>query len=186
MSETAKELFFVLLGAMLGGNLVLAQGFGLRTFSFQERSPGKILREGAGLAGMIFLSVLAAVSAEHYLPEGWNPGWANAGVALGASLLVFGLGSVRSFPAKGGTTPVLLFAAAMIALLEELGPAEAACYGLGAGFGAAAATALLAGISERLDFSVVPRFFKSAPVYFIALGILSLVFHYFRELTKMH
>lgn len=182
MDNALKDLVLILWVAAVGSNLVLAQGLGLRWFSPAERRPEGVVREGAAWAVMIFLAAFGAAWLNLYI----NGETARLGASLAASFILCALGRTRFSCARREAAPVLLFAAAMIVMLEDMPPAEAACYGFGAGCGVLLATVLAAGISERLDFTAVPKVFKSAPVFFISLGIISLVFHSFRELSKMH
>ena len=180
-----KELLPVFGVAALGSNLVFICGLGLRYFSPSDRASRGVFAEAVFLWLMIAAAALLSAGLDAFTPARWETAYGKTAFLLSGSFLIYQAGarffSFRRFEAGA----VLLFAAALVTGFVEMSFFEQAGYGLGAGAGAAMAWGLMAGISERLDFSRVPKFLKTAPVFFIALGILNLVFHYFEGLSKM-
>jgi len=180
-----KELLLIFGVAALGSNLVFICGLGLRYFSPSERTPRGVFAEAVFLWLMIAAAALLSAGLDALTPAWWETACGKTAFLLFGSFLIYQAGarffSLRRFEAGA----VLLFAAALVAGFSGMSFFEQVSYGLGAGAGAAMAWGLMAGISERLDFSRVPKFLKTAPVFFIALGLLNLVFHYFEGLSKM-
>ncbi|HNV86448.1 MAG TPA: hypothetical protein PKL97_05730 [Candidatus Omnitrophota bacterium] len=179
------ELLLVFAVGALGGNLVFSGGLGLRYFLPSERTPGAVFAQACLLGTLIALAALFSAGLDIYAPAQWKAAYYRTAVLLCGSFLIYKAGGHFSPLRRFDAGPALLFAAALVTGTGEMPFPEKVFYGIGTGAGAAIAWILSAGLAERLDFNRAPKPLKSAPIFFIAVGLLTLAFHYFAGLSKM-
>jgi len=197
-----KELFLILVSAVLVNNFVLARFLGLCPFFGVSKKIETAI--GMGMA-VIFVMVLASVATWVI----WNfvlvPGPANViGLMFGRSMDLTFLKTVSYilviaslvqltemflmknnpslYQALGVFLPLITTNCAVlgVAILNTedkgYGLAATVVHAIGAGVGFTLALILMAGIRERLEISRVPKALEGFPIAFITAGLMAMAF----------
>lgn len=190
------ELGFILIGALLVNNFVLAQFLGLCPFMGVTRQYQPAL--AMGLATAFVLTSAAAVSHLLYhavlVPLGLEFLRIVAFIVVIAALVQFTEQLLRArspllHEVLGIYLPLItsncaVLAVALLAVGQQLGFLETLIYALGAAAGFSLVLVLFAALRERLDQAPVPAPFRGVPVALITAGILSLGFMGFAGLAS--
>jgi len=176
MAETVADLFSgIITGAVLS-NLLLALGLGAGVLE-----SGRIrLEHGEEEALAGFFAMLLGLSfcyvVDHALRStGLEGPWR---VPVFTMICYIACRSMRYGgyrPAKE-TVLTATLAGAFYLSHKQAGLYEALGFTLGSALGISVIWMLLVGIMERLELSRVPKNFKGAPIFFVSLGVLSLIF----------
>lgn len=158
---------------------LLATGLGLGSFPEGPDKLKTVCREGLGTVWVMVISVSLSGFLDFYGLQLMLPPVARAVIFLLLAYLVLKIASV--YGKIKCPEAVLPFALAVTLLVreEEMFALETAGYALGAALGTGLVLFLGAAVMERLDFSPVSRDYRIVPLFFVVLGLLSLIFRVF-------
>jgi len=171
------EYVLLMLGPLLAHNVMLESGLGLcPVFGATERRCG-VMRVTLASAFMLLVAAAAAhvIEALILVPLELDH------LRLVAFLLVIGATAPLvcnrlSVPRALVTTNSAVLGVALLALDAAPTLLETLLYAIGAAFGLALVTALIAEHAERLAAAPVPAPFRGAPIVLVTLGITALAF----------
>ena len=182
------ELAFILIGALLVNNFVLAQFLGLCPFigasgrydtaSAMGLATTFVLTLSAGASHLIYHGVLAPLGLDYLRIIAFIV--VIAGTVQVTELYLKSvsplLHQVLGIYLPLITSNCAVLGVALLALQQELSLAATLSYAIGAALGFTLVMVLFAAIRERLAHADVPAPFRGAPVTLITAGILSLAF----------
>jgi electron transport complex protein RnfA len=192
-----QELILVFLSSVLVNNFVLARFLGICPFLGVSKSREQSL--GMGCA-MIFVTVSASFITYFIYHNLLLPLHLEFLQIIAFILVIAGfvqlveMVMIKSFPSLYHslgiylpliTTNCVIMAVVLLQVVEKYNLLQSLVFSAGASVGFVLALILMAGIRERLEFSVLPQSLKGAPITLITAGLLSLAFMGFSGLVKM-
>ncbi len=174
-----REFWILLVQAALMGNILLATGLGLGSFPQGPDKLKTVCREAGAAAWVLVISVSLSRFLDFYGFQFMLPSALRTTVFLLLAYLVLKITAVYGKIKCHEAVLPLALAVTLWVREEEMFPLETAGYALGAALGAGLVLVLGASVMERLDFSPAFRDFRAVPVFFVVLGILSLIFRGF-------
>ena len=178
------KILFLSLASALSHNLVFTDHLGIESF-FEETRDRK-LALGTSFAIIVLTSVTCLLTslADIYILKAFSIEYMRT-LAFVLIMIIVWRGMVAlksrikiSVPYVLSSTAVL--GCALIVSSNGFNPFGAFIYGIFAGLGYMLSSFLFAEVRARLEYSVVPKFFKGLPILLITAGLIALVFTGFR------
>lgn len=188
MNIDSSGLAGIALAAALTENMVLSRQLGICPAVRFVRSPSAIAGMGGAVVLVTTVSVPLNTSIQRLILDPMGLGYASLPIFLAViALLVHGCdrGMKRFLPGHAGLLGVFLplltvncaiLGASIFSVAEGLGILQSTVYGFFSGLGWLLATALLHGLSRRLEYARPPLDLRGLPLLLIALAMVSMAF----------
>lgn len=189
-----RELFFIVIGAMLVNNFVLSQFLGICPFLGVSKKLGSAVGMSLAVIFVMLMATAATWPIQHYLLDAYDLGYLQTIVFI---LIIASLVQLVEIVLKKFLPPLHKSLGIYLPLITTncavLGVtimnidngytfAQAMFNTLGAGLGFLIAMVMFAGVRERLETADIPQGLKGVPSTLIAASLVSLSFLGFQGL----
>jgi len=194
----AKELFFIIIGAVFVNNFVLSRFLGQCPFLGVSSKTETAVGMGMATTFVLTMTAVAAYFLQNYVlaPYGLEPFLQIVSFILVIASLVQLVEMVvlKISPALYNafgiflpliTTNCIVMGAALLIPMYKFNLIKSIALGLGAGLGFTLALVLMSGIREEMEFHDVPEALKGPAIVFITAGLLSMIFLGFTGLVPL-
>lgn len=183
-----RELFAILLGAILVENFVLSKFLGICPFLGVSQKTSTALGMSGAVTFVLVLSQGVTWAVNEYLLEPNNLEYLQtiAFIITIAALVQFVEIVLRKiipslYKALGVYLPLIttncaVLGSALIFVERDYGFVESVVFGFAAGVGFTLALILFSGVRERLETADIPEAFKGMPIALIAAALVSVTF----------
>jgi electron transport complex protein RnfA len=189
-----KELFAILIGAMLVENFVLSKFLGICPFLGVSKKTSTALGMSGAVVFVLVISQAVTWLTNEYLLKPNNLEYLQtiAFILVIAALVQFVETVLKKlmpslYKALGVYLPLIttncaVLGSALIFVERDYGFVESVVFGFAAGLGFTLALILFSGIRERLETADIPEAFKGMPITLIAASLVSITFMGFASL----
>lgn len=189
-----KELFAILIGAMLVENFVLSKFLGICPFLGVSKKASTALGMSGAVVFVLVISQAVTWLTNEYLLKPNNLEYLQtiAFILVIAALVQFVETVLKKlmpslYKALGVYLPLIttncaVLGSALIFVERDYGFVESVVFGFAAGLGFTLALILFSGIRERLETADIPEAFKGMPITLIAASLVSITFMGFASL----
>ena len=189
-----RDLFFLVIGAMLVNNFVLSQFLGICPFLGVSKKLGSAVGMSAAVIAVMVMATAATWPIQHYILDAYDLGYLQTIVFI---LIIASLVQLveivmkRFLPplhkALGIYLPLITTNCAVLGVTimnidNQYGYVESLVNSFGAGLGFLVAMVMFAGVRERLETADIPQGLKGVPSTLIAASLVSLSFLGFQGL----
>ncbi len=194
----ARELFFIVVGAVFVNNFVLSRFLGQCPFLGVSNKTETAIGMGIATTFVLTMTAVAAYFIQNYIlvPFGLEPFLQIVSFILVIASLVQLVEMIilKVSPVLYNafgiflpliTTNCIVLAVALLIPMSNYNLIKSIGLGLGAGIGFTLALALMAGIREDLQFADVPEALRGPAIVFITAGLLSMIFMGFTGLVPL-
>ncbi len=183
-----KELFAILIGAMLVENFVLTKFLGICPFLGVSKKTSTAVGMSGAVVFVLVLSQAVTWLANEYLLKPNNLGYLQTitFILVIAALVQFVETVLKKlmpslYKALGVYLPLIttncaVLGSALIFVERDYTFVESVVFGFAAGLGFTLALILFSGIRERLETADIPEAFKGMPITLIAASLVSITF----------
>ena len=189
-----RDLFFLVIGAMLVNNFVLSQFLGICPFLGVSKKLGSAVGMSAAVIAVMVMATAATWPIQHYILDAYDLGYLQTIVfilIIAALVQLVEIVMKRFLPplhkALGIYLPLITTNCAVLGVTimnidNQYGYVESLVNSLGAGLGFLVAMVMFAGVRERLETADIPQGLKGVPSTLIAASLVSLSFLGFQGL----
>ncbi|MGI6123432.1 MAG: electron transport complex subunit RsxA [Acetivibrionales bacterium] len=189
-----KELFAILIGAMLVENFVLSKFLGICPFLGVSKKTSTALGMSGAVVFVLVISQAVTWLTNEYLLKPNNLEYLQtiAFILVIAALVQFVETVLKKlmpslYKALGVYLPLIttncaVLGSALIFVERDYGFVESVVFGFAAGLGFTLALILFSGVRERLETADIPEAFKGMPITLIAASLVSITFMGFASL----
>ncbi|MBQ3093950.1 MAG: electron transport complex protein RnfA [Clostridia bacterium] len=189
-----RDLFFLVIGAMLVNNFVLSQFLGICPFLGVSKKLGSAVGMSAAVIAVMVMATAATWPIQHYILDAYDLGYLQTIVfilIIAALVQLVEIVMKRFLPplhkALGIYLPLITTNCAVLGVTimnidNQYGYLESIVNALGAGLGFLVAMVMFAGVRERLETADIPKGLKGVPSTLIAASLVSLSFLGFQGL----
>ncbi|NLX63745.1 MAG: electron transport complex subunit RsxA [Clostridiaceae bacterium] len=183
-----KELFAILIGAILVENFVLSKFLGICPFLGVSKKTSTALGMSGAVVFVLVMSQAVTWLANEYLLEPYNLEYLQTitFILVIAALVQFVETVLKKlmpplYKALGVYLPLIttncaVLGSALIFVERNYTFIEAVVFGFAAGLGFTLALILFSGIRERLETADIPEAFKGMPITLVAASLVSITF----------
>lgn len=178
------KILFLSLASALSHNLIFSEYLGIEPFFEETRDSKTALSTSSAIIILTAVTCLLTSIVDSYILKAFSIEYMRTLAFVIIMIMVWrGLLALKSrikisVPYVLSSTAVL--GCALIVSANGLNPFGALIYGIFAGLGYMFSSFLFAEVRARLEYSVVPKFFKGLPILLITAGLIALVFTGFR------
>lgn len=189
-----RDLFFLVIGAMLVNNFVLSQFLGICPFLGVSKKLSSAVGMSAAVIAVMVMATAVTWPIQHYILDAYDLGYLQTIVfilIIAALVQLVEIVMKRFLPplhkALGIYLPLITTNCAVLGVTimnidNQYGYVQSLVNALGAGLGFLVAMVMFAGVRERLETADIPEGLKGVPSTLIAASLVSLSFLGFQGL----